>query len=217
MNLVKEELISRFGAENVQEVFFTGNTNNDPKLEGIERYPFILVDIQMRSKVKVLMTNGLSEYKMPVLDKFIGREHNELYFCLPSYWDIEDQNDEGMNWVFKVLYKLQKHLLEKNTWFGIGHTIPFSNPLGPISERMSQSYFFMNEPWFLEKELTTVELTDKMVNFLSVIPIFEDEFDFKIGKGTYKFQKKLGGQNVTELLDDFRRSALKTKWRFFGK
>lgn len=217
MNLVKQELINRFGETNVQEIFFTGNTNNDPKLERIEQYPFLLIDIQMRSKVKVLMTNGLSDYKMPVLEKFVGREFNELYFCLPSYWDLEDQNDEKMNWVFKVLFKLHNHLLIKNTWFGIGHTIPFSNPLGPISERMSQSYFFINEPWFLENELSTVEIANKNINFLSIIPIFEDEFDYKIGKGTYKFQKKLGSQNVTELLDDYRKTALKSKWRFFGK
>lgn len=217
MSEIKEELKKRFGAENVREVFFKNSNLEDPKTEGIENYPFLRFDIQMRSKVTVLMTNGLSTYKMPVLEKFIGREFNELCFCLPSYWDLEDQRDKNMNWVYEVLYRLQKHAIEKETWFGVGHTIPFANPASAISERMTQSYFFLNDAVFLKDHLTPIQVGGKEVHFLTIIPIFEDEFDYKLGKGTFKFQKKLGQQNVTELLDDYRKTVLKTKWRFFGK
>jgi hypothetical protein len=41
--------------------------------------------------------------------------------------------------------------------------------------------------------------------------------DFKLGKGTFKFQRKLAQQNITELLDDYRMTALRNKWRFFRR
>ena len=206
-----QDISSRFGTENVKTIKF--NSEN-PELN---TYEFILIELQMRSKVRLLMTNNLSAYNMPVLEKYKGKEHNELYFCLPSYWDLNDFSNENMNWVFTALFRLQKFVVEKNTWFGVGHTIPFSNPMKSISTNMKQSYFFLNNPIFLKNELTPLKKENYSINFLAVVPIFEDEFDYKLGKGTFKFQRKLANQNVTELLDDFRSSVLKSKWRFFGK
>lgn len=212
MSEIIKEFKKQFGEDKVQTIFFKQTENQE-----LANYPFILIDIEMRSPVKVLMTSSLSEYKMPVSEKFIGKEFNELCFCLPSYWDLNETNNTNLNWVFEVLFKYQKHAIEKQTWFGVGHTIPFSNPARSISERMKQSYFFLQEPLFLAEKLTPIELEEKTIHFLMLLPIFEDEFDYKIGKGTFKFQKKLSQHNVTELLDDYRSTVLKTKWRFFGK
>jgi hypothetical protein len=212
---LKQELINRFGAEKVNEIQFT-NPNKSAVFQGIEDYKFLTIEIQKRSKIKVLMTNGLSNYKMPVLEKFVGREFNELFFCLPSYWDLEDHSNDAMNWVFEILFKLQRHVIEKETWFGVGHTIPFKNPIEAISSTMNQKYFFFADPIFIKDELQEIKVGDKSIHFLSIIPIFEDEFDYKIGKGTYKFQKKLAQKDVTELLDDYRGSALKSNWKLFS-
>lgn len=212
MSSLLSSLEQKFGKENVNIIHFSATEQAD-----LKAYPFITVDVQMRSKVKLLMTNNLSAYHMPVLEKFIGKEHNELYFCLPSYWDLDDQTNPNFAWVFEALFKLQKHVQEKNTWFGMGHTIPFANPLKPMSERMKQSYFFLTDPDFMAKELQAMQVEDKTVHFLGIIPIFEDELDYKQGKGTYKFKEKLSNHNITEILDDYRSTVLKTKWRFFGK
>jgi hypothetical protein len=48
---------------------------------------------------------------------------------------------------------------------------------------------------------------------LAIIPIFPDEMDYKQGKGTFKFLQKLSNQGVTEKLDDYRSTVLKSKWR----
>ena len=34
-----------------------------------------------------------------------------------------------------------------------------------------------------------------------------------MGKGTLKLQKKFKDRTITELLDDYRMTSLKTKWR----
>jgi hypothetical protein len=213
MTLLKE-LENRFGAEKVKVIYYK-NSGNKMELDGIENYPFILIEIQMRSPIKILMTGNLSEFKMSVPEKFEGKEYKELYFCLPNYWDIENQENDQMNWVFEILFKLQKHVKSKETWLGVGHTLPFTIPISPISKTMNQKYFFLNEAVFLKDKLFPLEIENKQIEFLSIIPIYEDEFDYKVGKGTYKFQKKLAQKNVTELLDDYRGTVLKNNWKFF--
>ena len=212
MSKLLEQISTVFGEKNVRTIQKEFSSNTEQK-----SVSFIQIDIQKRSPIKVLMTNGLSDYKMPVSEKFAGREFNELFFCLPSYWDLEDESNKNMSWVFDILNRLKNHVIDKETWFGVGHTIPFANPIQNISETMKEKYFFLSDPIFLEQELIPIEIDGKTIHFLAIIPIFEDEFDYKIGKGTYKFQKKLSYHTVTELLDDYRSTVLKSKWTFRRK
>jgi len=180
-------------------------------------FPLLMIELQERSKIQVLMTNGLSNYKMPVTEKYVGKEFTELYFCLPSYWDLEDETNPNFNWVWTWIQRLTHFVLEKQTWFGVGHTIPAGNPPAPLSATMKQNHFFFSAPVFLQHSLKPLKISEKEVHFLAIIPIFEDEMDFKLGKGTFKFQRKLAQQNITELLDDYRMTALRNKWRFFRR
>ena len=82
-----------------------------------------------------------------------------------------------------------------------------------LSDTMKQNHFLLASPILLETELSTLRVGGRGVNFLAIIPIFGDEMDYKQGKGTYKFLRKLAGSNVNEKLDDFRATVLKSKWR----
>jgi hypothetical protein len=204
MNILEHTLIERFGENNVKT--HPSTSEND--------FPLLEIKIEMRSEIIVLMTNGLSDYAMPVPEKYKDRNHAELYFCLPSYWDLTTDNGK---WVIEWIQKLAKHCIEKETWYGIGHTFPNGNPASPLSDTMKQKYLMLNAPYFLEKELSLIQTEDKEIHFLGIIPIFEDEMDYKMGKGTYKLLQKIEGKGVSELLDDYRMSCLKSKWRFFQK
>jgi hypothetical protein len=154
---------------------------------------------------------------MNVHEKHFGEEFNELYFYLPSYWDLNDTENTSMNWVFIWLEKLKKHVISKNSWFGNGHTIATGKSLVPLSDKMLQNHFILAHPMELSKELASIKLEDKTIHFLAVIPIFEDEMDYKQGKGTAKLFKKFEQSNVTEKLDEFRKTVLRNRWNFFGK
>ncbi|TNE55807.1 MAG: suppressor of fused domain protein [Bacteroidetes bacterium] len=206
MNL-KEAITARLGAVQVVKELSTS----------VGPVELLRIPVQKRSKVELLMTCGLSNYKMPVLPKHEGREHVELYFCLPAYWDLDDVENPRMNWVMDWIQKLVLHVIEKETWYGTGHTIPAGNPPVELSEGMKQRYFFLCDPSFMQEELTSLELGDRKVHFLAILPIFDDEFDYKIGKGTYKLLQRLERQGVTELLDDFRGTVLRSKWRVFRR
>ena len=205
MNTLKEALINRFGIAQITEF----STTFAPD------FPLLEIKFSKRSPVTVLMTNGLSNFQMPVPEKYEARNRVELYFCLPSYWDLTTENGK---WVIEWIQKLAKHCIEKNTWYGIGHTFPNGNPAVSFSETMKQKYLMLNTPFFLADELTPIQLTDTSeIHFLGIMPIFEDEMDYKMGKGTYKLLQKIESKGISELLDDYRMSCLKSKWRVLKK
>lgn len=199
---MKDKLIERFGEHRVLEV---------PVNEG--EIPLLILDLELKSPVNVLVTNGLRNYEMPVPEKMKGREFNELYFCLPSYWEWEDRQNPNTNWVFPWIQRLAKYVVENKTWFGHGHTMPCGKEMQSLSDTMKQNHFFLSDPMILKDELAPIEVDGKMVHFLGIIPIFEDEMDYKQGKGTFKFLQKLANAGITEKLDDFRSTSLKSKWR----
>lgn len=199
-------LIQRFGEEKVKEISISDG-----------EMPLLLIVPETRSQVTVVMTNGLSSYKMPVPEKLGGREFNELYFCLPSYWEWNDFDNPNMNWIYPWIQRLTKFVIEKQTWFGPGHTMPCGADMESLSPLMRQNHFFLSEPLLLKDELSPLKLGEKTVHFLAIIPIFPDEMDFKQGKGTFKFLQKLSTHGITEKLDDFRNTILRSKWRMIKK
>jgi hypothetical protein len=84
-----------------------------------------------------------------------------------------------------------------------------------LSQTMQQNHFFLSDPVLLQDELSPIQVGEKNVHFLSVIPIFPDEMDYKQGKGTFKFEQKLRQHGVSEKLDDYRGTILRSKWRLF--
>jgi hypothetical protein len=205
MSAFYEALTQRFGSEHCQRI--------TPKIGAIE---LVLVHIPAKH-CTLLLTNGLSAYKMPVHEKEIGNEHNELYFCLPSYWDINATELATMNWVFEWISRLATFVVEKNTWFGHGHTMPCGKDKKELSPTMKQNHFFLSRPIYLEDELTPLQLPDYTVRFLAIIPVFEKEVEYKLHRGTLKFMDKLNTQGVSEKLDDYRGSVMKSKWRMVRK
>lgn len=196
-------MIQRFGEERVVDL---------PVQDG--ELPLLMLDLEAKIPVNVLLTNGLSKYKMPVHEKEKGKEFNELCFCLPGYWDWEDRSNPNTNWVFHWIQRLAKYVQENETWFGHGHTMPCGKEMQSLSSTMKQNHFILVNPMLLEKEMVPVKSNGKEINFLFIVPIFGDEMDYKQGKGTQKLLAKFINKGITEELDDFRGNALKRRWIF---
>lgn len=199
---LQQALSERFGEHRVSDLSIEEDS-----------IPLLLLDLELKTPVTILLTNGLSNYQMPVPDKLVGREYNELYFCIPNYWDVSDLNHPNTDWVFTWIKRLTSYVTDKKTWFGHGHTMPCGKEMSSLSETMKQNHFFLSDPVLLKDELAPIKLENRMIHFLSIIPIFPDEMDYKQGKGTFKFEQKLRQNGITEKLDDYRGSILKSKWR----
>jgi hypothetical protein len=204
MNSLKEALQHKFGEHRVSD--FPLLDENDVDL--------IQVDLELRSQVTLLMTNGLHKYNMPVPEKLNEFSNAELYFCLPSYWEL-DMGNERFNWVYFQIQKLAKHLIDKQTWFGVGHTFSNENPPVALSSSMKQTHLLLTEPIMLESHLEKIVVKGKTITFLAIVPIFDEEFEFKMAQGYFKFNRKFRAKNNEELLDDFRESVKKRRFGLF--
>ncbi len=177
-----------------------------------ENIELILIDLPEK-RLQLLMTNGLSDHNMPVHEKYKGRENTELFFCLPSYWEVNSE-DERYTWPAEWLNKLAAHVIEKNAWFGPGHSVDCLFQAEGLSPSMKQDHLLMSDPILVKDELAPI--TEKSgIHFLAVFPIFGDEMDYKQAKGTYKLMKKLKNKGHTEKLDDFRVTVLKSRFNLF--
>ncbi|MBU2020202.1 MAG: suppressor of fused domain protein [Bacteroidetes bacterium] len=165
-------------------------------------------------KIKALVTNGLSNFTMTVPENADQLPNAEIYFCLPSYWDLNDPSP-NFQWPKTWLVKLWKHTVEKNTWLGHGHTIRCSAEYASISENMKQNHFFLVNPIYLKEHFGIDKTKDSGIQYFGIIPIFGEEMDFKQGKGTLALLKKLLQKSHSEKLDDFRESVLKGRLKMF--
>ena len=175
---------------------------------------YLLLDLIKSKNVRVLMTNGFSDYKMQAPIKNTHRSFVELCFCIPGYWEVKDLKEKEFNWLFLWLKKIQEHIKKENSWIGDGHTIRCAKEGESFSKSMKQNHLFICDSIMLEEEFSPVDIEDgKRVYFLFLVPIFPDEMDYKQGKGTYFLKKKFLKHGITEKLDEFRQTALKNRWR----
>lgn len=209
MDSLISALEQRFGENRVKEFTDYG-----------EGYISLLqIDIQTQHSLRVLMTNGISDYQMPIpehLTSVKDRVFTEIFFCIPSYWELSDKDNPNRNWPIKVLQKLAKNLLGNKTWYGPGHTIANGNPTQPISDLMQQEYFLLTDPIHLENHLAPLTIGDKTIHFLAVIPLFNKEYDQLVYKAYPKWIRKYRNRNGNEILDDFKTES-SSKFSFFRR
>ncbi|MFA7274998.1 MAG: suppressor of fused domain protein [Crocinitomicaceae bacterium] len=199
-----QELQQRFGTENVSVY---------KKVS--DRLDILQLDLNEQSAITILVTCGFSNYKMPVHPRHEGQEYNELFFCIPKYWDLDEKDNPNRQWPVEWLEKLTNHAIEKETWYGPGHTIQCYSDYRSLSDLMKQNHLMLIEPILLKKEMAPISIGEKTVYFLAGMPIFGEEMDFKQGKGTYKLMTKFLNKNHNEKLDDYRESVLRSRVRLW--
>ena len=200
-----EALIDRLGEHRVQ-------TMKNPVHP--EQTLFVLY-LELAVPVTIIMTSDLSDYKMPVTEKWKGREFNEIFFALPAYWDVNDTDNNTLTACFDWIYRLQDFARTKETWFGPGHSIPCGNPSVPISNLLKQDNFMFLSPMFLEDIFQPFALGHKTVHLLAIVPVFSDELEYKMVKGTYKFVRKFYQKKFDERIDEFRSSMMNSRFKFW--
>src|SRR5690554_702751 len=210
MSELKSALEKRFGENRVSDY----STEDLP--DGQENYIDLLkIEVEKKFPLTIIATNGISEYKMTVPERYKGREHVELFFCLPSYWNLNDKSNLNFNWPLITIQKLAKNVLEKESWYGAGHTIANGNPPVAISSNMHQEYFVLTDPNVLEDLFYPLLVGDKTVHFLAIVPLFHQEFERKMHQGYPKWIRKFRARNGNEILDDYRQSIYKSRWKRF--
>lgn len=176
--------------------------------------PLVFIPRTRDRNYHLLTTLGMSDFDMPVPEKFQDRSKIELFFCLPDYWNPEDMENPNHNWVWDKIAFMSTFPKERNTWFGSGHTMPFNREETAISEKFQQEYFLMVDPFELTQEMAPVQTDSGTIYFLAIVPIFKRELDYKNKSGAHHLLRKFIKKGISEKVDMFRLCAIKRKLFF---
>jgi len=158
----------------------------------------------------IVFTDGLSGRQQDVPEKYDAFKKLELYFCLPDYWELEQDT-----WPVDWLNKLADIPQRKSTWFGPGDTIPAGNPTQPLSDRFPANHFMLVEPIKVKDVLEDPIFKTEGIQFMGIIPILQEELDYKIRNSATVLIARLVKNNYTEQVDFFRQAVCRKRFLNF--
>lgn len=164
-----------------------------------------------------LVTSGMSDKPMQPPDGVEGCQYAELSICLPEEWKIsnEDFNDEKNYWPIRFLKYLARFPHEYNTWLSYGHTIPNGNPPESFAENTKLNTMILLPSIFFGEKFYTLELENKSIDFYSLIPLYQEEVNLKLKKGTEALFDGFDKFEVNDIIKIDRPNTAKRK-KIFG-
>lgn len=151
----------------------------------------------------ILMTCGMSSLPMNVPEGLEELAYAEIVVLLPETWSLEDSDfeDENVYWPIRKLKELARFPHQYDTWLGFGHTITNGNPAEKMSENCDFTGSILLMSINLPEDFVSIQTEDKNIFVYSMIPLYEEEMDYKLRKGTDKLLKKFYKNGVTEVID----------------
>ena len=164
-----------------------------------------------------LVTSGMSDRPMTVPDELHEHRFAELVISLPEDWTLSEDEfkDEANYWPIRLIKTLARLPHEYDTWLGFGHTVPNADPPEPYASNTGFSCALVGIPLLVDEEFCTLELPNKRINFYSIVPMYDEETEFKLEHGLDQLLNKFDKYEVCELLDLERRNVVKRRWGLF--
>ncbi len=176
------------------------------------------------------VTSGMSDLPMTLPPDLPDPElwaRAELFIQLPSDWlpqeghavfdAADDENDTEHLWYpIRWLKSLARFPHNFDTWFGPGHTMPNGDPAEPIGPGTQMTGFLMNASISYDVAFDRIEATDgNVINLYAVYPLYTEEMDFKLNKGSDALMDRLAAADVNEIYRPNRASVAVRK-KFLG-
>jgi hypothetical protein len=125
-----------------------------------------------------LVTMGMGARKMKTPPDLEDMDRAEVMICLPPYWNLDNMEDERWYWPIRWLKILARLPINEDTWLGWGHTIPNGEPFADNTKLCT--ILLLNPGAFGEKSARCEISNGEQVNFYQMIPLYEEETQFKI-------------------------------------
>ena len=161
-----------------------------------------------------LVTSGMSDRPMRAPKGAEAFRYAELVICLPPTWRLDQASlkNEDNYWPLRWLKQLARFPHKYNTWLFAEHTIPNGDPAEPFSPNTKFSCMILSEPTLFHEEFARLTVDkSKTIYFLTLIPIYDSETNYKLQHGAEELLKKLFAAGVTELVDIQRSDAVHLK------
>ena len=175
--------------------------------------PDIHVDICMVPPTEerdycTLVTMGMGAHRMNVPEELVEYklERAELAIALPADWklDQESMKDEKWYWPIRLLKSLARLPINCDSWLGHGHTVENREPFADNTKLCTATLI---GPQDTEdgSEVCTLPGGEE-VNFYQVIPLYEDELDYKLEHDTDALLNKMRG--ISFVVNPTRQNAI---------
>ena len=151
-----------------------------------------------------LITSGMSDLPMKVPEGYDVNPHMELMITLPSEWEISDEafQNECWYWPIRQLKFLARFPHKFDSWFGWGHTIPNGDPAEPFAENTKFTGIMLAPSPNVPEEFIELKINDeKEVHFFSLIPLYEEEMNLKLRKGSDELLEKFDKYNINDIVE----------------
>lgn len=161
-----------------------------------------------------LITSGMSDLPMTTPVGSDAPQFVELLTTLPADWHLDQKSFESETWYWPVrlLKSLARLPHSYKTWLGWGHTIPNGDPPEPYAKNTRLCGSIVLPSITVSDNFHTLFIDDrKTITFYSVVPLYEEEMNFKLRSGTDALLDKLSKRNVTDIIDPSRVNVSK-KW-----
>ena len=155
-----------------------------------------------------LVTMGMGAHRMNVPEELAEYklERAELAIALPADWklDQESMKDEKWYWPIRLLKSLARLPIASDTWLGFGHTMDNEED---FAENTKLCAAILTGPQSTEEggEVCTLPGGEE-VNFYQVIPLYEDELDYKLEHDVDALLNKMRG--ISFVVNPTRQDAI---------
>ncbi|MDR1320249.1 MAG: DUF2185 domain-containing protein [Gracilibacteraceae bacterium] len=142
-----------------------------------------------------LVTMGMGARRMNVPEELreYKLERAELLICLPPDWKVPS-DDERWYWPIRLLKAMARFPGENNTWLGYGHSVEGFEPAEPYAENTELCGVMLSMPYPFGQEAFVCPLPDgSEVNFYLLLPIYQDEMDYKYDNSAEDLELLLDG------------------------
>ena len=169
-----------------------------------------------------LVTSGMAERPMTVpADSELPR-FAELTVALPADWPLaqgdESLSDERVYWPIRLIKDLARLPHDYSTFLWFTHTIPNGDPPEPYSTATGLCCALIVPPVVAPEQFAGLDCGERQVRILGVLPLYEDEMQFKLEHGVDALFDRLDDGGVADVIDPARPSVLaRKKRRFFGR
>lgn len=165
-----------------------------------------------------LVTSGMSDLSMNVPEDVDSPTYMELMVTLPMNWQINEIafKEEPWYWPIRQLKYLARFPHNDDSWLGWGHTIPNGDPPEPFADNVPFNGVIILPPISVSEEFYTLPIDEeKEISFYSYIPLYEEEIELTLKKGTDELLDKFDRYGITDIVDSKRRNVAKKTFGVF--
>ena len=156
----------------------------------------------------ILFTTGMSEVAMTVPEGSEAYRYAEAYIELPPHWPLtaKAMKDKSRSWPIELLRRVARYPHEHDMWLEEWRIISNGDPpesFAPDTELCCAMVLRMPDYGQM------IAYDGRLVNFYQVLPMYREERDYCLEKGTEAFGRLLGNHNIDTQIDPRRVNVAK--------